>query len=230
MSQLKINTTSKLFYKRWLYKVVITCNGINHLHRRGMDYVKEVTPMGSGFWGARHWSQNVFDNKKELLEIGAYLESVLQGKEYQVRAEGDKAAIFTNDTVLIDLISKGLEPYVTAVYKPSDPIQAKFLSENKTKIICKELPHENYRFKIHFKNGDSPNKDFMERFLTWAKKYDGKIHIPQGTERILNGSTHPYFYGHYYYAKDQKMASMALMFMGEHLNKAEEFVLDREIA
>ena len=230
MSQLKINVTPKLFYKRWLYKVVITCNGINHLHRKGMDYIKDVVPQTLQVWGRDHYSTVVHRHKKELLEIGVYLETVLKDKSYQVRAEGDKAAIFTNDTALVDLLVNGLKQYVTELYKPNNDDHAKFLSENKTKVICKELPHDNYRFKIFFKNGDSPGKEFMQRFLTWAKKYDGKIHIPAGTERILNGSTYPYFYGHYYYVKDKQMASMALMFMGEHLNKAEEFVLDTEIA
>jgi very-short-patch-repair endonuclease len=93
MSQLKINTTAKLFYKRLLYKVVITCNGINHLHRRGMNYVKEVTPMGSGFWGSRHWSQNVFDNKKELLDSirAAYNNQKLNDRQQELLSKFSKS-------------------------------------------------------------------------------------------------------------------------------------------
>ena len=227
---LKTKTTSKLFYRKWVYKVVVTCGGINHLHRRGMDYVKDVIPQGSMWNGSSHYTKTVFDNKATLLKIGAFLETTLADKEYQIRAESCNAAIFTNDKLLVDTITNGLTEFVSEVYVPANLDHATFLANNKHKIICNELPHDSYRFKIYFKNGRSPSSTFMENFLTWAEKFnDGRIHIPRGTERLLKGEAHPYFYGHYFYARDEKIASMALMFMGDFLNKTEEFVLKSEV-
>jgi hypothetical protein len=228
--QLKTKSTAKLFYRRWLYKIVVTCGGINHLHRNGLEYVRKITPMAStSQWGSAHFSHTIFSNRDNLIIIGLFLENVLTGKEYQVRAEGHNACIFTNDIQLVNDIKHGLLEFVTEITKPADDNQAAFLLGNKNKIICEEYPHENYKFKIHFKNGEINDQVFMKNFLGWANKYDGKIHIPKGTTRMLDGSSNSYFYGQYYYAKDDKMASMALMFMGSYLNKVEEFVLKREL-
>lgn len=228
--QLKTKSTKKLFYKRWLYKIVVTCGGINHLHRNGLEYVRTVVPMASNsYWGSSHYSHTVFSNRDNLVVIGLFLENALKDKQYQIRAEGHNAGIFTNDPQLVDTIENGLAKFVTEITKPVDDTHAAFLMGNKNKIICDEYPHENYKFKIHFKNGEINDQVFMKNFLGWASKYSGKIHIPKGTTRMLDGSSHSYFYGQYYYAKDDKMASMALMFMGNYLNKVEEFVLKSEV-
>lgn len=226
---LKNKTTSKLFYKRWIYKVVVTCGGINHLHRRGIEYVRTIVPSKSfSTWSGVHYTQTIFDHKDELIKIGLFLETALADKEYQVRAEGHNACIFTNDRQLVTSIELGLPNHVTEIYTPVDDLHATFLMQNKNKVICKEYPHENYRFKIHFKNGEI-NQTFTKNFLNWANNYGDKIHIPKGTTRMLDGTSHNYFYGQYYYAKDDKIASMAMMFMGHYLNKVEEFVLKSEV-
>lgn len=228
---LKIKTTPKLFYKRWIYKVVVTCGGINHLHRNGLEYVRDIVPTGGLRWnGLPHYSDTVHKNKDNLIIIGLFLETALTDKEYQIRAESNTLAIFTNDKQLVDTIVNNLTQFVTELYQPTDDDHAKFLSSNKSKVICNELPHETYRFKIYFKSGNAPSEEVRERFLQWSNKFnDGRIHIPRGTERILNGDTFPYFYGQYFYAKDEKMAAMALMFMGDYLNKTEEYVLKTEV-
>ena len=69
----------------------------------------------------------------------------------------------------------------------------------------------------------------FEKFVSWADKFKDRIYLPIGTRRVLDGLAHPYIYGQYFYAKDQKMASMALMIMGDHLNKTEEYVLKSEL-
>ena len=226
---LKNKTTAKLFYKRWIYKVVVTCGGINHLHRRGIEFVREIVPNKSySTWSGVHYTQTVFDHKDQLIKIGLFLESALEGKEYQIRAEGYNACIFTNDLQLVERLKSGLFTYVTEVHAPINDAHAAFLKSNKNKVICDEYPHENYKFKIHFKNGEI-KEPFTTNFLNWANNYGDKIHIPKGTTKMLKGQSHNYFYGQYYYAKDDKIASMAMMFMGHHLNKVEEFVLKSEV-
>lgn len=229
---LKIKKTSKLYYKRWLYKLVIECGGISHLRRRGVEWVAATIPVTTAQgWNIKSYHQTVFENKDSLMRIGAVLETLLADVEHQIRVEGHTLAIFTNDTKLVDNVKNQLATFLTEVWEPNNLEEATFLLGNKTKIICDELPHENYRFKIYFKNGASPPKQFMDNFLSWSKKFDdGRIHIPKGTERILDGSTHNYFYGQYFYAKDSKITSMALMFMGDYMNKTEEYVLKSEIA
>ncbi len=221
--------TKKLFYKKWLYKVVLECGGISSLHRRGIEYIQSVTVVYNDNPWLRTSAQTINANRRDLLEIGARLEDILTVAPHQIRTEGKTSAIFTNSEKLINEIVKQLEKFVVEIHHPDDESQAEFLLSNKNKIICKQLPLDGYRYKVYFKNGEI-KKESMDSFLKWATKFqDGRIHIPNGTKRILSGETYPMMYGNYFYAKDQKMATMALMVMGEHLNKSEEFVLKSEL-
>lgn len=130
---------------------------------------------------------------------------------------------------MIDQINARLSEFIKEVHKPADQINADYLLTNKNKIICKELPLDGYRFRVHFKNTEF-KKESLSKFVKWADNYDdGRIYLPNGVRRILSGDGHPYLYGQYFYAKDQKMASMALLVMGDYLNRTEEFVLKSEV-
>jgi len=228
--KIKECTTKKLFYKKWLFKIVIQCGGLSSLHRRGVEYIQTVqpTPNSSNIW-LKSSAQVIVNNRRNLIEIASKLENILTFAPHQIRTEGGSSAIFTNNEKLINEIHKQLKDYVVEIHRPDNDCQADFLLANKNKIICKQLPLTGYKYKVHFKNGEI-KKESMANFLKWAKKFeDGRIHIPKSTKKILEGETYPYFYGQYFYAKDQKMAAMALMIMGEFLNKSEEFVLKSEL-
>lgn len=224
--------TKKLFYKKWLYKIVIQCGGISYLHRQGIDYIKEAqpVPLHTNSW-RRSISEKVIANRANLIRIAGILESVLKDKEYQVRTESDCCAIFTNDESLINDIANGLSEFIKETYSPLSDIEATYLTSNKNKIICEELPLDGYKFKIYFKNGSGMTLSTKQGFLKWTSRFsDGRIHIPPGVRNILEeAGGNSYFYGQYFYAKDQKIANMAMMFLSDHLNKTEEFVLKSEV-
>ena len=226
--RLKNKVTNKLFYKKWLYKVVINCPGLSYLCRKGIGYIQDCD--GTGDFGWQNTRALIFKNKSSLLHIGFTLEIILKDQIFQKRVEGGNLAVFTNSLTIVDQIQAQLKEYVKEVHKPVDEEHSKFLISNKSTVLCNELPHNKYRFKIYFKNGAIPHT-FRENFLKWYDKFDdGRIHVPKGTRDMLEGSkSYPYFYGQYFYAVDDKIASMAMMFLGEHLNKTEEHVLKSEI-
>jgi len=228
--KIKECTTKKLFYKKWLYKIVLECGGISSLHRRGLEYIQTVEPIynGSSPW-IKSSTQAIVANRKNLIEISSKLEDILVTAPHQIRTEGGSSAIFTNSEKLIKEISSQLKKYVVEIHRPEGESQADFLLSNKNKVLCKQLPLTGYRYKVYFKNGEI-KKDSMDNFLKWASKFqDGRIHIPNSTKRILEGLTYPMMYGNYFYAKDQKITTMALMVMGDYLSKSEEFVLKSEV-
>jgi hypothetical protein len=230
--QLKNKTTKKLFYKKWLYKVVMHCPCVSYLCRYGSDYILKVDDKlswGSSYTNSSRTAATIFKNKGKILEFGFTLEDLLKDREYQKRVESDTLAVFTNDLSLVEILQIKLVNYVTEIYSPSDDEQALFLQQNKNKVICEELPHNNYRFKIYFKNGVRLKQDFKNSFLTWTSRFDdGRILLPRSVKEMLEND-HTYIYGQYFYAKDSKMTSMALMFMGNYLNRTEEYVLKSEL-
>ena len=225
----KLVETKKLFYKKWLFKIVLKCGGISYLHRRGLDYIKTVeVDHGGGTW-ARMSTQSIVANRQNLIKIAAILEPILPTADYQIRVESNHCSIFSNNENMIDQIATNLQEFVKEIHKPSNDAQAEFLLSNRNKVICNELPLDGYRYRVYFKNTEMKPEP-MANFLKWADKYnDGRIHLPNGIRRILSGDTHPFLYGQYFYAKDEKIASMAMMAMGEFLNRTEEFVLKSEV-
>ena len=221
--------TKRLFYKKWLFKIVLKCGGISYLHRRGIDYITRVVPSGPNNSWTRLSAETIVKNRDNLLRISSILELILPTADHQIRVESATCAIFTNDINLINQVESRLNEFVAEIHKPANDEESNFLLSNKNRVICKELPLDGYKFRVYFKNGQM-STTAMSNFLKWADKFDdGRIHVPRGTRRILEGDTMPYFYGQYFYAKDQKMASMALMIMGEHLNKTEVFVLKSDV-
>ena len=224
--------TKKLFYKKWLYKIVIQCGGISYLHRQGIDYIKQIVPLPGypNSW-RRNSSETIIANRANLIKIADVLETVLKDKGYQIRTESDCSAIFTNDESLINYIANELPEFIKETHSPNSDVEAAYLTSNKNKIICEELPLDGYKFKIHFKNGSGMSFSTKQGFLKWSSKFsDGRIHIPPGVRSMLEEvASNSYFYGQYFYAKDQKIANMAMMFLSDHLNKAEEFVLKSEV-
>jgi hypothetical protein len=180
----------------------------------------------------RYRAYNVSNHtKNDLVKIAVTLEDCLKGCDFQMRAELNFCSIFTNSKDTVELIQNRLKKFVIEVWGPENDNSEHFLLSNKNKIICKKLPRNNYRFKVFFKNGHV-DLDKRNCFLNWCQKFtDGRIHIPESTRKSLEGSDgyNGYFYGQYFYVKDSKIATMALMLMGDCLNKTEEYVLKDEI-
>lgn len=224
---MKTKTTKKLFYNKWLFKVVLECAGISYLHRRGIAYIQTLEVNADNPW-IRAREQSIVKNRQNLMHVASILEILLPTADHQIRVENGTCAVFTNDIDLIEKIKASLTEFVVEVHKPLNKDQEEFLLTNKNKIICDQLPHEEYQYKIYFRNGEIKDTVLLKNFVTWAEKYGDRIYIPNGARKIIDENYH-YFYGQYFYAKDQKIASMALMMMGNYLNKTEEYVLKSDL-
>ncbi len=230
LSTTKKLITKKLFYKKWMYKVVIKCGGIAQLRRRGLSYVMNLKPPTYGSPYMRDIASKVVQNRLSLCEIAEHLENHLALGDHQIRVESDTCSVFTNNRLIMNNILIDLEKYVTEYYEPENNESADFLSNNKNKVVCSQLPHEIFRYKLYFKNGEIKDHRVLQGFLSWADKMSDKIYVPAGVRKIIAGeSYHPSFYGNYFYAKDKQMTSMALMMLSETLHRTEEYVLKSEL-
>ena len=88
--------TKKLFYKKWLYKVVISCPGIGQLRRRGLAYITAVDHKRSSNFYLNSILDDITNHRKDLILISEILEKELASADHQVRVEGSTCAIFTN--------------------------------------------------------------------------------------------------------------------------------------
>jgi hypothetical protein len=129
--------------------------------------------------------------------------------------------------VLRDHIVQELEQWIVDVQGPDNEEElAYMLANGGKKVVCNKLPHQQYRYKIHFKT--SMPADARSKFLSWSENYTDRIFIAESTHKWLVGKKHwaqlPFMY-----VEDSKTLSMFSLFLGNNLRIIEEYVLRSSI-
>ena len=89
------------------------------------------------------------------------------------------------------------------------------------KVLCKELPHGIYRYKVFLRTNISSN--IKNSFFNWQLNYNHKILTPKSVEKWL-------LYGRYYssspyiYVDNASNLSMVGLFLGNGILRVEEFI------
>jgi hypothetical protein len=129
--------------------------------------------------------------------------------------------------VLRDHILQELNRWVIDVQGPANEQElAYMLAAGGKKVVCNKLPHQQYRYKLHFKT--NMTADARSTFVSWSKNYKERILIAESTQRWLDGKKHwaqlPFMY-----IEDSKTLSMFSLFLGDNLRIIEEYVLRSSI-
>lgn len=215
--------TSKLFYKKWPYKISCIQSGANKMHRNINGTISDWA-VTVDRWGSRqHWA------KEDRDKLQAFYNKVkpFYDKELQIRVEGAHFNIFCKDKNLLENIQTELAPWICAVYGPGSEEELEFMMANgHKKRVCSQLPKEKFKYRIYIK--ESMPGLLREQFYTWVQNYKGKIDFPYNTEVWLNG-TKKWAYNPYIYLDDSAIVSMATLFLGGHIKYVEEFILRSSI-
>jgi hypothetical protein len=164
--------------------------------------------------------------KANVLEFLDKVEPFLK-EELQIRTEGGHFNIFCKHVVLRDHILQELNQWVIDVQGPaSEEELAYMLAAGGKKVVCNKLPHQQYRYKLHFKT--NMPADSRSKFLSWSNNYKDRIFIAESTHKWLDGKKHwaqlPFMY-----IEDSKTLSMFSLFLGDNLRIIEEYVLRSSI-
>ena len=216
--------TKKLFFRKYAFKVELTCKGANIIKRRGINVVIEQIRSGASIVARDYWGRPSGDDGQTnatLLEFAEAVRPILK-KEFKCRAEHNHFTFFLENRKDFDLIQKKLAKWVTSTWEPSNDSELDFLTDNKRKVIVDKLPHEKYVNKVVFKS----NWDSFKRqsFYQWLKKYpEDDFKVSPSTHRYLTGSAR-YCAAPFLYIADPKMLTMLTLFAGDHVSYIEEFV------
>ncbi len=219
MNQIKKQKTNKLFYNKWPYKVECLIPGANKITIYGPDRVlawcnDDIRSLGGE---SRHI------NKDEIRKFVNLSTPFIEDKEnIKIRTEGGHFNLFFKDPALLDKIIKVLRPWVWNVFEPSSEKELNFLLDNENKkVLCDELPHERYTYKVIMR---SSRNGFKEQFLNWSQNYsEDMIKISGETKRWLNG-TCAYKQDPFFYVKDGPMLTMTRLFLGDNVRRVYEYV------
>jgi hypothetical protein len=164
--------------------------------------------------------------KESLIRFLDHVEPFLD-KDLQIRTEGAHFNIFCRDTLLRDRIIKALNEWITDVYEPeSDEELAFIMSNSNKKIVCNNLPYEQYRYKVHIK--ESMPVTNRSQFLSWVLKYPDTIHLSNSSRGWLNNKM-SWMQAPFMYVEDDKTLAMIGLFLGHNIRKVEEFILRSSI-
>jgi hypothetical protein len=218
-----LKTTNKLFYKKWLYKISASSENVNYVKRCTYTTLRSMIDYPSSY------SRFTTDHVHNLIRVKMKLESWKNTFEFHSRAEGSTISFFTNDYKFIVEVKSYFKKSITEIVEPESVDTAKLLTDNVNVVICEKLPKNNQRYKVYLNGKYSINADLAMNFYNWAVKYDQKIDIPYGLKNSLVSNRNFKPYGYYFYTSDDKILSMALMFLGKHVQTTEKFLLKSEL-
>lgn len=144
-------------------------------------------------------------------------------QDLQIRAEWETLSIFCKNEKLFYEIELDLARWLYEVHQPGTREELDFLlGQTRRKIVCNELPHGKYRYRVKLKSTMDVNA--RQSFITWIKQYGDKVSISTHTEMWFGCSNSGYGWNPFLLVEDSAMLTMASLFLGGNARFVEEFV------
>jgi hypothetical protein len=215
--------TKRLYFNKWPIKVECYLRGSNKIARIGATQTLAWCEGRGKVWDVE---KNI--NLQDLKSFTEKTIAILEGKECQIRTEGNHFNIFCKDRALLESIKKEMNPWIRCITEPENDQQYEFLiSQGHKKVICKEYPYGQFRYRIYLKDRVQP--ELKQNFLAWVNKTStDSILISGATESWLSGER-KFKQDPFFYVLDEKTLSMILLYVGNNVKKVQEFILRSNI-
>lgn len=227
MTQPKLKI-SKLYYGKWPYKIECHLHKVSYIVRYGAEATRKWaanTSIEQTWYDKLHQTTQAGKNAivKFLDKVEPFLEL-----DIQVRAEHNHFNIFCRDPALRDRIAAHMAKWVVAVHGPASEEELAFmLAGNNKKVVCDNLPHKKYQYKVLL-NTAMPIES-RSKFISWVETYQDRVRIT-GESKYWFGGLRRWAYTPFMYVEDEKTLTMMTLFLGNNIKKVEEFVLRSSIA
>ena len=224
-TQIKKLKSSKLFYNKWPYKVECRQVGASRIVHGGVDVVREWCATGKGMHVDRLSALQI--DKADYLEFTNLVAPYIDNPAVKIRVEGSHFNLFCIDKSILETIDKDLNKWIRKISGPTTDEELEFLLNNGHKKILRDvLPKEKYKYRVYFKSKFPADKRLS--FITWADKYGDKLDISDTSRRWLL-SNRQWAQDPFMYVEDDKMLSMAGMYLSGYVKKVEEFILRENV-
>lgn len=216
MIQSKLQT-NKLFYNKWPYKISCKIEGI-HLLR---FYKYDVERLHCNLVNVKFYRGKSNFNQEALNAFCLLGKQFIEDKDVKKRIEANKIDFYALTESKFNELTNSLKNYVYSTTSPTNYQELTTLKSNNNLILCKNLPHNKYKFKITFK--DMP-LSIRQNLINWAERYNNDdIYINKSTRIHFKGLK--FNYGtHYFYIKDKKMLSFIFLAAAGYIRKTDEYI------
>jgi hypothetical protein len=223
--QVEKTSQSRLFYNKWTHRIECQQTGMNFLIRN-IGYSKNYhTFSPDTYLIPRSLTKSDMDELEKLFKVLAPLLKRKQTeKNFQVRVEHDTASFFCKDQDLLAELTGKLGPWIVKITGPQTAEEYEFLLSNRsTKILCDNLPYNQFRYRVQFR--DSFPLEKRQNFLKWAESYQDHIRFTDYSKDWFSGQKRMYFTNAKIYITEEKILSMISLYCGNNIKKIEEFVI-----
>lgn len=166
---------------------------------------------------AGNYKPDVDDNLKSFItKFEPYIGSV------KTRIEHSIFDIYTEEKNIYKNICNDLSPWVRTVWEPENQESLDFLlSHTSVKILCDELPHKKYPYKVYIKY--KLDEETRKSFSKWIKNYNSKILVTGESIKWLEQELY-FTWNPCIFVEDQATLSMIGLFLGDSVQKVEEYI------
>ena len=221
--------TKKLFYGKYLYKLVLT-NPLGTIFRRDLqkegtlkyaksklDEFAEIKKSGHDLQ-LRRYRASIIISDAQLSDAVFIYNTLVNEVDYRVRCESSTLSIYTNKKSILSKIHKNMQVSNQELWEPST--EAKTLLLHKQNIEIVNSPTD-MSLKIYFNSG-RVNRGFGE----WVLANRDKCRIGQILlKRLVNDS---YITGHCY-IRDEKVLTLVEMLIGHKIRRVDKLVYKGDI-
>lgn len=227
---MKKSKTNKLFYNKWTHRVACRIVGGHRIKYNGLDTVRTWC-LGTEAWDQydrqMEWGfyrHRPFIDKDRLLLFANAVEPFLNNKEIKIRVEGSHFNLYCRDHKLFDSMVDRLEDWINEITCPETVEDYEFLlSNNSKKVLCDQLPHGKFKYKVLFKtSSDNASKNNINLFF--ENKDPRSYKIGRSTKRWLDGISF-YVQDPFIYMTDDKNLSFLLLAAGNNIKRIDEFIV-----
>jgi len=208
--------TTKLFYNKWPYKLVL-----RHARSRMIKMWGPESVMKDVIGKKQHsYTDDTVDLSRRLLKYW--------DQEIQTRAESHNISIFCKNEKMFYEMELDFAQWLTEVHAPANREELDHLmTQNKRRIVCNDYPHSKYKYRIRLKS--TMDLNLRQSFSAWITKYGDKVSVANHTKQWFGNGQSGYGWNPAILIEDSSMLSMALLFLGENARYIEEFVLRSSI-
>jgi len=214
--------THKLFYKKYPFKINLSFKNSANICRLGILRTQSWID-GNNFdkWAFR-------DSERSEVQVFINCYKQIDFNNLHTRAEGKNVSIFAENRTDAYKIVELMEDWVVQLTEPASVSECEFLLENgHKKILCNALPKEGmHRYRVYIKQ--NMKLPMREKFYEWMQKFPLKFNVSITTKKWLTGASQ-YVQSPFFYVSDQQTLSMVGLYLGNHLQRVEEFIVRASI-
>ncbi len=225
-SEIKIQSSTKQFYKQYYYKLEIYAPGCKSI--RSDDIEESLTRRRTHIREYNHggsWFDKRLSNYLKEADIGFLYSLKTLYYEYpdiKIRTEEPKVSIYATDELMIQSVADSIDPdyrnKIESITGPENEELKKILKNNA--ILVKKPPKYRYRVWLKEKQFEEPVR---QQVLSYLLSLGDLVRMSDHTRESLN-KPYNWIWGCYFYTNDEGVATFVRLLHPDLVREVSEFV------